>query len=119
MTILGTLKRVVGLVGLGHIAEGYTLASGGLEGMFTSSPGFAVGGFGLGLGCCVAAAVMRVLFQPWASVSIPVIGKFLGQLPLTPWFSPGVTSLPRRHLAMSPCILVVTAGQGVMLLSSG
>lgn len=48
--------------------------------MFTSAPYFvgflmAVGGFGLRLEGCVAAAVVWVLFQPRASVSVHVIGK--------------------------------------------
>lgn len=38
-----------------------------------------MGGFGLGLEGCVAA-VVRVLCQPRASGSLPVVGKLVGQL---------------------------------------
>lgn len=47
------------------------------------------------------AAVIWVLLQARASAAVRVVGKFSGQLPLTPWVSAGVISLLRGHLATS------------------
>lgn len=119
-----TIKESWGSVGPWHIAEGYTLAAGRLMGCLHQHHIFVgflipVGGFGLGLEDCVAAAVIWVLFQPRTSVSVHVLGKNSGQLPLAHWFSAGVTLVPRRHLAMPDAFLVFTAGLRMLLSCCG